>query len=187
VRDLDLYTLLEVYGGSHGSWVPAMTALTVLGSGWATLAFVPMLWHTRTRRFAAALSIAVAAQSVLVWAIKLLVGRVRPWIALGLPPPIGTPHDGSFPSGHAAGAFCVAAFLVIALPVAWRGSPRSALIVRGLAVLLAALIALSRVYLGAHFPSDVLGGALLGALVGGASANIHVSRRLGVEEAAKKR
>jgi membrane-associated phospholipid phosphatase len=44
-----------------------------------------------------------------------------------------------------------------------------------LGLLLAASIALSRVYLGAHFPSDVLGGALLGAVVGAAGAKLYLA------------
>lgn len=174
---VDLRGLLAVYGGAHGAWGWPMIALTVLGSGWSALGLLPMLWHARTRRFAGALATGVVAQAVLVWAIKLVVGRVRPWIALGLPPPLGAPHDGSFPSGHAAGSFCVAAFLAMALPAAWPAAPARARVAGALAFVLAALVALSRVYLGAHFPSDVLCGALLGALVGALAAGLYVRGR----------
>jgi len=164
-----------------------MIALTGLGSGWAVFVLVPMLWHPGTRRFAGALGVAVATQAVLVWAVKLMVGRVRPWIALGLPAPVGAPSDGSFPSGHAAGAFCVAVFVAAALPVGWRESTGRAWAVRVAILTVAALIALSRVYLGAHFPSDVAAGALVGAAIGGVAASLHVMRGAGVEEAAKRR
>lgn len=180
LASVDVRALLSVYGGAHGRWSWAMIALTVLGSGWAALFLVPMLWHARTRRFAGALAAAIAVQATAVWALKLAFGRVRPWIALGLPPPIGTPSDFSFPSGHAAGSFCVAAFLAVALPAAWPGAPWRARVTGALAVVLAALIALSRVYLGAHFPSDVLGGALLGALVGAVAARLYVRGRTSV-------
>jgi undecaprenyl-diphosphatase len=168
--DLDARAFFAVYGGAGGTWGPAMEVITVLGSGWSALALVPMVLHSRTRRFAAALAIAIAAQAVLVWSLKLAVGRVRPWMALGLPEPIGSPHDPSFPSGHAAGSFCVAVFLAMALPVAGPGSRWLRPVVAMLAGLGAGLVAISRVYLGAHFPSDVAGGALLGALVGGGAA-----------------
>jgi undecaprenyl-diphosphatase len=163
---IDLHAFFAVYRGEHGAWWPAMVALTVVGSGWSTLALVPMAWHGRTRRFACALIAAIAVQAVLVWGMKRAVGRVRPWIALALPPPIGAPHDASFPSGHAAGSFCVAAFVALALPAARPGSPRLGRAVALVAAIIAALVGVSRVYLGAHFPGDVLAGALLGTAVG---------------------
>jgi undecaprenyl-diphosphatase len=130
----------------------------------------------RTRSFARALGLAIGVQAVAVWALKLAIGRLRPWQAFGWPPPIGAPHDGSFPSGHAAGSFCVAAFLALALPAVWPGARLRTGSVTAVALVLAALISFSRVYLGAHFPSDVLGGALLGTAVGGTGAGLYASR-----------
>ncbi len=165
VAGLDLQAFLVVYRGAHGALGPLMIALTVLGSGWSALALVPFAWRRSTRRFAWTLAAAIGVQALLVWSLKIVVGRVRPWIALGLPPPIGSPHDPSFPSGHAAGSFCVATFIALALPTARPG--RGARLAIGAVVLATAvLVALSRVYLGAHFPGDVLAGALLGGAVG---------------------
>ena len=172
--DLDVRALFAVYGGMHGAWAPVMIAFTVLGAGWTALALVPLLWFARTRTFASALAAAVVATAVLVWSIKLAVGRVRPWLAFGLPPPLGEPHDGSFPSGHAAGSFCVAVFLASTIPAVWGRRP-AAHVLRAAAIVSAALIALSRVYLGAHFPSDVVAGALLGGLVGAAGAAFYAA------------
>ena len=62
------------------------------------------------------------------------------------------PSDFSFPSGHTAISFCVACVLFRNLPKKW-GS---------LFLILAVLIAFSRLYLGMHYPSDVLAGALTG-------------------------
>jgi undecaprenyl-diphosphatase len=176
MRDLDLRALGAVYGGADGSWGPAMIALTLIGSGWAALLLVPLAFWPRTQRFARALAGAIVVQAVCVWAIKLAFGRVRPWIALGLPAPLGAPHDGSFPSGHASGSFCVAAFLAVALPAAWPGRSRGARAVGVTAVALASLVALSRVYLGAHFPSDVLAGAVFGAALGAVAGGLYASR-----------
>jgi undecaprenyl-diphosphatase len=187
VTTFDARALLWFYGGAHGAWGTLMLGVTLLGEGWTALLLLPLLWSSRTRIFAAALTAAVVAQSVAVWAMKATVGRVRPWIAFGLPPPFGSPHDGSFPSGHAAGSFCVAAFLAVALPAVWP-APR-ARVVSAAGFVLASLIAASRVYLGAHFPTDVLAGAVLGAAAGALAATHYVTRlgAVGVERASKKR
>jgi undecaprenyl-diphosphatase len=184
MSDLDGQALAAMYGGAHGAWGPAMVVITVLGGGWATVALVPLVWWARTRRFALALALAVAAQATWVWALKLAVGRVRPWIALGLPAPIGAPHDGSFPSGHASGSFCAAAFLAVALPAVWRAPPWRVRLVTVVTVALATLVAVSRVYLGAHFPSDVIAGAMMGAAFG-AAAGLYVSAAPAWEGAAR--
>jgi undecaprenyl-diphosphatase len=176
MQDLDVRTFTALYGGAEGRLGILMIALTIVGSGWAALGLVPMVaWPGRPllRSFGRALAVATAGQALLVVWIKAAVGRVRPWIAMSLPPPIGAPHDGSFPSGHAAGAFCVATFLVVAMPGFFPASPWRARSLSAAALMLAMMIALSRVYLGAHFPADVLAGALLGGLVGAAGARVH--------------
>jgi membrane-associated phospholipid phosphatase len=85
-------------------------------------------------------------------AIKFAVRRPRPQIP-GLPPLQGTTTTLSFPSAHAATSFAGA------LAYSRLGLPASALYG------LAAGMACSRVYLGVHYPSDVLAGALLGTAV----------------------
>jgi undecaprenyl-diphosphatase len=175
IGDLDVRALLAVYGGAHGTWGLPMVAATLLGEGWSALALLPLLAWERTRRFATVLAVAVAVQASAVWALKAAFGRVRPWIALRLADPFGAPQDPSFPSGHAAGSFCVAAFLAFALPAVWPDAPRRTRAVVLAAVALAALVALSRVYLGAHFPGDVLAGSLLGAAIGALSGR-HYAR-----------
>jgi undecaprenyl-diphosphatase len=185
MRELDLSALWAVYGGGHGAWSLPMLAATLLGEGWSAAALVPLLAWNKTRRFASALAAGIVLQAVLVWAVKAAVGRVRPWIAFGLPTPFGAPHDPSFPSGHAAGSFCVAAFLVLALPAAWPHARSRARAVALLALLLAGLVATSRVYLGVHFPSDVVAGAMLGAVVGAGAAGLYVRKQAGAGAAAE--
>ena len=174
---LDLRGFDLLYGGTHGAWNAWMIALTCAGGGWAVLALLPMMvWPRRPalRSLTRALAAAIAAQALLVCVIKAATGRVRPWIALGLPAPIGAPHDGSFPSGHAAGSFCVASFLIIALPALCPTTPWRTRTLSVLVFILAAMIGVSRVSLGAHFPRDVLAGSLLGAVVGTAAGRIYL-------------
>ena len=84
------------------------------------------------------------------------IGRRRPPLVYPDPKPLmGVPHSGAFPSGHTTTAFACATVL------AWA-SPRLAVPV----FVLAAAIGLSRIYVGVHWPLDVLGGAVLGVLVG---------------------
>lgn len=85
-------------------------------------------------------------------ALKLVVRRPRPQLA-GLPPLTETPTRLSFPSAHTATSFAGARrYARMGLPVA----PLYAL---------AGALALSRLYLGVHYPSDLLAGALLGTAI----------------------
>lgn len=88
--------------------------------------------------------------------IKPLVERDRPWVAIeGFIPLIYSSDPHSFPSGHTSAAF--------AASVAWfRTAPRHWLPKVGL--IAAALMGLSRLYVGVHYPSDVLAGAVIGCL-----------------------
>ncbi|HSA78305.1 MAG TPA: phosphatase PAP2 family protein, partial [Nitrospirota bacterium] len=70
------------------------------------------------------------------------------------------PSSYSMPSGHAISSFAVA------LPLFYLTQEYIALIWRLYPLLLASLIAFSRIYLGVHYPSDALVGALLGAIIG---------------------
>ncbi len=86
--------------------------------------------------------------------VKVIVKRPRPDLGTKLPPLGGAPSSLSFPSAHATSSFAVATAMtrVDGLGV--------------LAFLLAGVLTLGRPYLGMHYPSDILVGALLGVLLG---------------------
>jgi len=111
------------------------------------------------RRRARAVVYLVAARLLelaLETATKHLVGRPRPV----LPHPVAHAGSFSFPSGHTAGtAVLCASLLVLTLPVL---RPRLRALWITLSALAVVAVAASRVLLGVHYPSDVLGGALLG-------------------------
>jgi membrane-associated phospholipid phosphatase len=89
---------------------------------------------------------------LLSYGLRQWIGRERPPEVYPLPKPlVAVPHDGSFPSGHATVSFACATTLAFYAP---RAAPAF--------FLLAAAIAWSRVYVGVHYPLDVLGGAALG-------------------------
>ena len=109
-------------------------------------------------------------EEAVVGVLKRLVGRPRPLATSGVLEHLRalylTPDSKSFPSGHAATSFFCA--LVVALSVRYR-------IVRWAALAFAAAVALSRVYVGAHYLSDVLFGAAIGWSI--AIVLYHVGKR----------
>jgi undecaprenyl-diphosphatase len=126
----------------------------------AALLLVVELVAGRTRiGLASAATIGLAA--LINGGAKLVVDRVRP----DLLPPIVVEPGYSFPSGHSALSM-VAYGIVAVLFARQRGLPRWLRVVGvALAAALVVSIGISRIYLGAHFPSDVLGGWLLGAVI----------------------
>jgi undecaprenyl-diphosphatase len=143
---------------------PRMTMVAVgithFGSAWVTFGggLLVALWLALRvdRRRGIVLAAAVIGERVILDGLKLLLDRARPAFDAH---PVMT-HSSSFPSGHSGNSMAVfLAIALIAVPERWR---RQAVI---LAIGLSVVIGLSRPYLGVHWPSDVVGGWSLGAII----------------------
>lgn len=138
---------------------PLVCLYTRLGNSgmlWIVLS-IAMLCYKPTRK-AGALSITAMLLGLLCTnvVLKHLVARPRPWLDVaGLIPLVNEPDPNSFPSGHTCAAFAAALSWWRTLPKKWM---------RTAGVVLAVCMGLSRLYVGVHYPSDVLAGALVGAL-----------------------
>ena len=133
--------------------------------GWAALVALALAVVFRAWRAALAGVVALAAASLLVSALKDVVQRPRPAGALTLVDPGGY----AFPSGHAARAAALSVAVVVGLRLAPGLARRVTL---GVVVLLNLVLGLLLVYLGTHWPTDVLAGWALGSLVGWLAARL---------------
>ena len=134
--------------------MPAITHLGDKGYIWIALGIVILLFCKGERATGAQVLLALILSLVICnMILKNAVDRIRP---CDLKPVtdllIHRPHDPSFPSGHTTASFAAAVVLILNK---WKG--------RWAALVLAVVIAFSRLYLYVHFPTDVLGGVLVGA------------------------
>ena len=133
-----------------------MKAITFLGNGgWIWIAFgVILSFIPKTRKIGFTVCLGLIFSLLLCnLTLKPLVARVRPYEIKEIVLIIAKPHDYSFPSGHSSASFA-GAVAIFLNNKKWGIA----------AIILASFIALSRLYLYVHFPTDVLCGALLGSL-----------------------
>jgi undecaprenyl-diphosphatase len=134
-----------------------MVFATILSGVYVIFLIAVPLWLKGLREATFDVLLILAITIVVSEGIKFLVGRPRPCDALTNVRTLAgyqcsSEFDPAFPSGHASRAFAVAGFLLVRFR--WRiGIP---------AIALAVLAGISRVYLGLHWPTDVLGGAFVG-------------------------
>jgi len=136
-------------------WESVSRVFDFVGAGWFAIYVLPLgiaaLFLLVRRPWAALVFILGSAVSAgLVQLLKVLFGRPRPEdILLEI-------DSGSFPSGHAANAATLTVLLAVLLARWW---------VLALGIVYTVLMALSRTYLGAHWVTDTIGGALFGASI----------------------
>jgi undecaprenyl-diphosphatase len=157
MKDLDLRMLRFMRTSGHSpGFEKAAVALGKAGNNaavWVVLGVVLALIDPG-RREAWLICAALGPIAIVVnYGIKLLVRRPRP-VLEGLPPLGGAPSSLSFPSAHVLSSFAVATAM-------FRVDPATA----G-AFVVALVLSLGRPYLGMHYPSDVLAGAVLGVALG---------------------
>lgn len=138
---------------------PFFQFITTLGNHgmiWAAIS-VCMLFFKKTRK-AGILSLLALGSTLLInnMILKNLFARTRPFdMIVGLQVLIVKPADYSFPSGHTASSFASAYIIVRCLPSKYGT----------IAIVLAALIGVSRLYVGVHYLTDIIGGAVLGIII----------------------
>lgn len=160
IRDLDRALFRVVFGVKWPPLTSVMRAFTMVGTAgalWGFLAAAAFLltglkpWHLVIPWTA------VAASWMVAEGAKYLFNRARPFIwDTEIAPLIKTPSSSSFPSGHSATAAAGALTLSFLYPPL-----APAFVVAGF------LVVLSRVYLGVHFPFDVLAGVAIGTATSG--------------------
>lgn len=137
--------------------MPLISSLGNAGMIWVLLALVLFL-VPRTRR-SGAIVLAALCLDVLMCNVLLkhMFARIRPCdVNTAVQLLIARPHDFSFPSGHTAASFAAASALYFA------GEKK----LFKAAAVLAVWIAFSRMYLYVHYPTDILGGVIVGVLSG---------------------
>lgn len=143
----------------HDMLTPVMKVITHLGDKgfiWIVLGILLLFWKQTRRTGCLTLISLMGSFLINNLLLKNLVARIRPYENITeLELLVERAHDLSFPSGHSAASFAAAVVMYQLLPRKY-GVP---------VLILAFLIALSRIYVGIHYPTDILGGMLSGTLI----------------------
>lgn len=177
ITQLDGQLLIGIQQALNADWLtPIMKVITAFGEYgilWILVCLV-LLAFKKTRRIGIICTLSLALTFILCnGIIKPLVDRERPFESFSAVQPfLPHPGDSSFPSGHTANAMGPAWGMFMGsrdryAPMGWQreGIPASTVHKWSVvAIVLALLIGLSRMYLGMHYPSDVLAALLVGML-----------------------
>lgn len=159
LKKLDQQLFVGINGRLHRSFLNFWVYhITHLGGAWFTIIASLLIWYAAPQPWSKVglqSCVALAVSHLPVVIAKKTYPRVRPYLALPNTKTFRNPlKDHSFPSGHSTAIFSVTMPFVAAAP--------------GLAIILlplALIVALSRIYLGLHYPSDCLAGAVIGSSV----------------------
>ena len=163
MKEFDLAVFKFVHLGLHRTWLdPLMFVITSSGLGGVQAAILLVVWliqrHQGWRSPAPWALIAYAISGLASQWLKHLVIRDRPSQL-----PFSLPQEqiffDSFPSGHTTTSFAIATCLLVLCP-------RLPKLAKLALATWPFLVGLSRVYVGVHWPTDVIGGGILGTLVG---------------------
>ena len=158
--DLDDDILRTVYAGGEPGLIAMAKAFTFLGNSLVGIVIsaggIILLWVLGRKRAAVAGLLVIAVGRLLVEAQKYSIARFRPSDEVHLVP-VSTP---SFPSGHASNSMIVC----VTFAILFFGHTRWRWPALAVGILLSACIGFSRLMLGVHWPSDVIGGWTFGLL-----------------------
>ena len=167
LQELDGNILLFIQEHIRQPWMDgfwkAVTHLGDAGLFWIILAGIFLFFRKSRKAGVSALAAMGIGALITNAALKLLVARIRPYDMIGeLVLMIERQPDFSFPSGHTCASFAAACAICHSMPRRWGI----------LCLILACLISFSRLYVGVHYPGDVLAGALIGVFAGWAGWKI---------------
>lgn len=155
VVTLDQKLFIALHQVRSDGWNRIINHFTNLGGiGFQVFLVLVLLLIPVTRPAGIALAIVQASVTTVIQILKATIARVRPYDALAGIKVLKTEKDYSFPSGHTAAAFATAITISWFFPAAGFGC-------LGIAV----FIGCSRVYIGVHYPSDVIVGSLISGLI----------------------
>jgi len=152
---LDFIRLVQTFSNPQLTFV--MRLITNFGSATAYLILIPLVYWCVDEKKGMRLGAVVLISDWINVSLKFLLNQPRPFFN-GYDPSVGMINErlGGFPSGHAQTS------LVMWTVIASWGKRK---LFFGIAGLICLLVSFSRIYLGVHFPTDILGGWILGALV----------------------
>lgn len=156
--DVWFFMLLNARG-RRSAWLDwLMLAFTQLGNFIFAMILTTILYLTGNHTLAYELVLGTMVLGLIVTTMKILIRRTRPYIKLENIRIVGSRASGqSFPSGHTSQAFFLATLL---------SHYFGAGMYTGALYMIAALVGLTRIYVGMHYPRDVLGGAMVGIVWG---------------------